>query len=204
MIINKPKQHSTQSSQSGFTIVESLMAIVVVGILMTVIAPVIVLSVATRVQARRVELASQAAQTYIDGVKSGIINAPPTIIARTPSQYFLDSVNPPTASTTTLATLYCFDVDNTAGCNPKDLAIQAFRSVISTSPETDPQKGYRLGLRVYRADAFSDNTALTKGTKQATFTGGLGNRKAPLVEITTEIRTEKTTFQNLCDRLGGC
>jgi type II secretory pathway pseudopilin PulG len=35
------------------------------------IAPVLVLSVATRVQARRVELGTQAARTYIDGVRSG-------------------------------------------------------------------------------------------------------------------------------------
>jgi len=47
-----------QASQFGFTIVESLMAIVVVAILMTAISPVIILSVATRVQARRVELAT--------------------------------------------------------------------------------------------------------------------------------------------------
>ncbi len=62
--------------QSGFTIVESLMAIVVVGILLTVIAPVITLSVATRVQARRVELATQAVKTYIDGIRTGAIAAP--------------------------------------------------------------------------------------------------------------------------------
>lgn len=206
MITPKPQQYPTSSNQSGFTIVESLMAIVVAAILMTAIAPVIVLSVATRVQARRVEVASLAARTYIDGIKSGVINAPSTVIQRTPSQYFLDSVNPPAASTTALGALYCVDLDSIAGCSstsPKDLAVQSFRSVISTSPETDPQKGYRLGLRVYRADAFSDNAALTKGTKQATFTGGLGNRKAPLVEMTTEIRTEQTTFQDLRDRLGG-
>lgn len=199
----KPKNPSSLLlRQSGFTIVESLMAIVVVGILMTVVAPVIALSVATRVQARRVELATQAARNYIDGVKSGAI-APPTITAA--NQYLLDSVAVPTA----LTDLYCVDLDGTPGCSSsssKDLAIQAFRTVTSTTGEaaSDPKKGYRLGIRVYRADAFSDSTPLVKGTKQATFTGGMGNRKVPLVEMTTEISTEQTRFRDFCERLGGC
>jgi prepilin-type N-terminal cleavage/methylation domain-containing protein len=43
----------------GFTIIESLVAIVIVGILMTAIAPVIILSVGNRVQARRVEVSNR-------------------------------------------------------------------------------------------------------------------------------------------------
>ena len=221
MITRKKKQLSPQSSQSGFTIIESLMAIVVVGALMTAIAPVIVLSVATRVQARRVEIASQAARAYIDGIRSGAIAPPNTTVLPTTSQYFLNSVNAPTSSgsltctastadypycqNTSTLSLYCFDLDG-GGCNstsPKDITIQVFRSSV-TSASNDFQKGYRLGLRVYRANAFSDSTPLTKGTQQATFTAGLGNRKAPLVEMTTEISTEQTRFRDMCDRLGGC
>ena len=82
------------------------------------------------------------------------------------------------------------------------MIVQAFRSVNSTS--TDATRGYLLGVRVYRANGFSDSSPLTKGKKQATFTGGLGDRKAPLVELTTEIVSGTTTLQNLCDRLGGC
>jgi len=55
-----------QASQFGFTIVESLMAIVVVAILMT--ASVIILSVATQVQARRVELATLAKTLMVSGL----------------------------------------------------------------------------------------------------------------------------------------
>lgn len=204
-MIKHIKQYSAQNSQSGFTIVESLMAVIVVGILMSAIAPAIALSVATRVQARRVELATQAARTYIDGIRSGTIAPPNTTIVRSTTQYFLNSVDPPTASTAGLTSLHCVSLDDTLGCSSassKDLVIQAVRSVTSTS--TDADKGYRLGLRVYRADAFSDSNALQKGTKQATFTGGLGDRKKPLVEMTTEITTTRTTFQDFCNRLGGC
>lgn len=189
------------TSSLGFTIIESLMAIVVVGILMTAIAPVIAISVATRVQAKRVELATQSAKSYVSSVRSEAIAPPSTTVMLATNQYFLESVAAPTS----LTDLYCVDLDGTPGCSStssQDQAIQAFRSV--TSASSAPQKGYRLGIRVYRADAFSDTTPLIKGTKQATFTGGLGNRKVPIVEMTTEISTEQTRFRDLCDRLGGC
>lgn len=234
MITSKSQQYFTPSNQSGFTIVESLMAIVVVGILMTAIAPVIVLSVATRVQARRVEIASQAVQTYIDGVKSGAITTPNHTVSldeidetKPRSQQFtsqretFSGVATPTSagslncstnaycSNTSTSSLYCNDLDG-GGCSSgsnKDLLVQAFRSATPTSTNAD--KGYILGLRVYRANAFSDTTSLVKSEPsikrtEATFTGGMGNRKAPLMEMTTEVRTDKTTFRDLCDRFGGC
>lgn len=238
MITRKSQQYCTPSSESGFTIIESLIAIVVVGILMTAIAPVIVLSVATRVQARRVEIASQAAQTYIDGIKSGAITIPSHTVTldeidetKPRSQQFtsqretFSGVAAPTSSgslncstnttgypycsNTSTLSLYCNDLDG-GGCSSgsnKDLLVQAFRSATPSSTNID--KGYILGLRVYRANAFSDSTSLVKSEPnikrtEATFTGGMGNRKAPLMETTTEIRTDKTTFRDLCDRFGGC
>lgn len=214
-------------SQSGFTIVESLMAIVVVGILMSAIAPVIALSVSTRVQARRVELATLAARTYIDGVQSGAIAAPNHAIildeiddTTTPKQFSpqrgtFASVAAPTSSgslmctateapycqNTSTSSLYYIDLDGGGYSitSSRDTVIQAFR--------TSNAQNYILGLRVYRADAFSDTNALKTqkqtGTKQATFTAGLGDRKAPLVEMTTEIVTS-TTLRDFCDRLSGC
>ncbi len=235
MITHKQQQYFTSSSQSGFTIIESLMAIVVAAILMTAIAPVIVLSVATRVQARRVEIATQAVRTYIDGIKSGAITVPNNVFTPSPQlNLFWDGTNTPAApssgslncspstycsnhseASTSILSLYCIDLDPppippattpTPGCSDtssRDLIIQAFRS-----PNAIANKGYLLGLRVYRANAFNGNDSILKSDRTskktaATFTGGLGNRKAPLLEMTTEIRTDKTTFQDLRDRLGG-
>ncbi len=204
------------------------MAIVVVAILMLAVSPVIVLSVASRVQARRVEMATQAARAYIDGVRNGAIDPPPFIspnanIKLEDYAYPLSSGSlncaansyclPPTPSD-----LYCVDSDG-SGCSTSsltDMVIQAFRlNLVST----DADQGYSLGLRVYRADAFKDSGPLKKTklpnctptpqqnctlAKQATFTGGLGDRKAPLVEMTTDIVTSKTNYSNFCSRLGGC
>src|SRR6476661_831556 len=75
--LDKRRLSIQHSSESGFTLIESLMAVIVVSVLLVGIFPIIAFSVGTRVQARRVELATQAAKTYIDGVRSGAIVAPP-------------------------------------------------------------------------------------------------------------------------------
>ena len=181
------------------------MAVVVTAVLMTALSPVIVLAVATRVQARRVELAAQAARTYIDGVRNGTIATPDQISSTSLSNFAAPAAPLSSCSSNSYCvgsqSLYCIDGDESGSCtsnNPQDLIIQVFRD------STNPDNGYHLGLRVYRADAFNDNTPLLTQATQATFTGGLGNRKAPLVEMTTEVVTSATNYGNLCSRLGGC
>ena len=121
-MIHQEQQQTSSSTQSGFTIIESLVAIVVVGILLAAIAPVIVFSVATRVQARRVELATDAAKTYIDGVRSRTIDPSPT----TGTSYTLDNYPVPLLGTLNCSAnayckspstdLYCI-ANKTALCN---------------------------------------------------------------------------------------
>ena len=77
MIKLKPQlKNISQSPEGGYTLMESLVAMIMVASLMVAVAPVIVFSVGTRVQARRVELASQAARSYIDAVRSGELDPP--------------------------------------------------------------------------------------------------------------------------------
>ncbi|MEA5621600.1 hormogonium polysaccharide secretion pseudopilin HpsB [Nostoc sp. UHCC 0251] len=220
----KHKQQIHPSGESGFTIIESLVALLVVAILLTAIAPVIVLATATRVQSRRVELATQAAKTYIDGIRTGAITPPSTVITLaaptsaaprrvsdvagtppvtgSPGDYLINTTNMPVPTVAT--TLYCFK--NGSISNPDCSSntgnlfyIQASRIIQSTGVND----GYRLGIRVYRADADFPLTA-SDGTKktQTPFTGGLGSRKAPLIEMTTDIGNSTTSFQALCKRLG--
>lgn len=213
------------SSESGFTLIESLLAIIVVAILLSAVAPVIVLSTATRVQARRVELGTQAARTYIDGIRSGRITPPPATVATTKNptkaQVTNDlakfsavkgptssgSLNIPNAKHT--AGLYCIDGDGDSFCKHTSLVDMVVQPIVGGTVGVAPTtEGYPLLVRVYRADAFSDSTALKPqgaedlGAKQATFTGGLGARKLPVVATTTAIASSQTNFTNLCDRLG--
>jgi len=217
------------SSQSGFTIIESLIAIIVVSILMIGLSPVIVLSVATRVQARRVELATQAARDYVDGVRSGAIDPPEDVI-----NVDQDSLSTAAAPGTTLptcgtageycqndttASLYCVDQDESGGCennSAKDMIVQAFRSVYEDGNgnvvNNPAGTGYLLGIRVYRADGFQNDGNLETGQTQLASMGGLGDRKAPLFKLTTEIPPPinhepdqaDSAYQDFCDRLGGC
>ncbi|MEM6400970.1 MAG: hormogonium polysaccharide secretion pseudopilin HpsB [Cyanobacteria bacterium P01_D01_bin.116] len=219
MLKRQFQQLAFKNDQAGFTIIESLVAVIVLGILMTAIAPTIVLSTATRVQSRRVELATQAARAYIDGVSAGNIPAPP--ISKTGSVAVpgtsLSCDNPSTdkgycSSPQDDSSYKVFCVDGTGDgiCTDeesKDLIVQAFGF---NQNSTEASQGYRLSVRVYRADAFQGNDALIRNENdddqkvtQSTFTGGIGKRKAPLVEMTTEIVTDQTTFEHFCARLDG-
>jgi prepilin-type N-terminal cleavage/methylation domain-containing protein len=208
-------------SQGGFTIIESLVAILVVAVLLVAIAPVLSLSVATRVQSKRIELATQAAKSYIDAVKTKKIAAPTSTGTDTLTAY----AAPTATGTLTCATansnctvptgtsLYCVDFDSSGGCentSVTDMIVQGFRY---NSASSTASSGYALGIRVYRADAFKENTTLSRNNAssnnekvtQATFTGGVGQRKAPLVEITTDINDTVPKYSDLCARYtGGC
>ncbi|MBO1348755.1 MAG: hormogonium polysaccharide secretion pseudopilin HpsB [Hormoscilla sp. GUM202] len=236
----------SRSNQSGFTIMESLMAIVVVAILVTSIAPMIVLAVATRVQARRVELATQAAWTYIDGLTAQTTPHPNHAVEINPATTtWSDFIGtfaatiPPTNPSMDLGgcgatlypycqnnptwSLYCVNQDEESGCSTnsiKDMVIQAFRSTTNTDyanladdaeRQADGRRGYLVSVRVYRADAFSDNDELKSVGSHPTevtgrqITSGLGLRKVPLIEVTTEIPAEYgAVYSNLCERIGGC
>lgn len=209
-------------TQSGFTIIESLMAMIVAAILLAAIGPVMVLATATRLQARRVELSTQAARTYMDGVRSGTILPPASTVTLPDNLDRDDFANAPAPNSSAVTSscaantycdspgsLYCVDIDGDGVCNPDkpaDLVVQGFRSV--TAAVSDPEKGYVLGVRVYTANAFSGGGTLAtqeeRQRKQSTFSAGVGDRKAPLMEITTEVSGSGSKFSDYCTRLGGC
>ncbi|MBD2500874.1 hormogonium polysaccharide secretion pseudopilin HpsB [Anabaena azotica] len=207
----------TQSNESGFSIVESLVAIIIASILLTAIAPVLVISAATRVQARRTELAAQAARTYVDGLQTGTISPIPASTTTSIHQFDVPTTGSLTCSTnnaycavpaTPANSLYCIDGSGDGACtinNSQDFVVQAFRKEATGLTNSN---SYQLGIRVYRADAFQGNDALKRNSPNkvtaTTYTGGLGDRKAPLFEMTTEINPTQPSFKDLCSRLGGC
>lgn len=230
MRTHQQQPNTPQSQEAGYTILEAIVAMVVVSVLMIAIAPVIVFSTATRVQARRVELATQAARSYIDGVRIGSIPVATftgatinpiidTVVLASDADRSTFTVPAPTGGSLTCSTdgycssnaqLYCINYDSTPGCQTssvRDMIVQAYRSIPDPDQE-DPRNGYLLGVRVYRADSFGAGVgALQPGNPQSTVTSGLGNRNAPVVVMTTEIGPStggtNTPYQGLCTRLGG-
>jgi prepilin-type N-terminal cleavage/methylation domain-containing protein len=223
------QQVSNPSSQAGFTIVESLLAIILVSILLAAIAPVLVLATANRVQAKRVELATNAAKAYVDGVRAGTIDVsdvlnsnrelaeigPPNSAGRLTCQANKDCDVPAPRPN---YKLFCVDGEGDGACTNnslKDMLVQvsAYQQTSTTSTSTNPNSGFQLGIRVYRADAFQDSAPLKSSVNNArnnrraqatTFTGGLGDRKAPQIEMQTEIVTDSTKYTDYCGRIGGC
>lgn len=163
-MIKSIKMPKPQSSESGYTIMEGLVAMIMVATLMSAIAPVIAISVGTRVQARRIELAAQAARSYIDGVRAGSIPAPGKIIGdeNELSVGTLSSCTPTDADdkpsycdnpTVSLGTFYCIDVDGVDsdgdgkadGCTPDSLTDMMVHAAAIYDPITQPS-GYATQL----------------------------------------------------------
>ncbi|MCF3609257.1 prepilin-type cleavage/methylation domain-containing protein [Planktothrix agardhii 1033] len=196
------KGGSPPATQSGYTILEGLMAVVVVSVMLLAIGPVIAFSVGTRVQAKRVELATQAGKSYIDGVKSEAIPAPT-----------IKDTNPKvTEVPTDITELYCVDFDGDKDCkttSPVDMVVQG---IAYNGCSIDPNSGYLLDVRVYRANSFdpSNTAGIKQPTTQAPLTAdslttnALGNRSLPMVQMTTEVvpkDTRKINYQALQNRL---
>jgi prepilin-type N-terminal cleavage/methylation domain-containing protein len=216
----KEQQNLPHLRDGGYTIIESLVAMIVVSVLMIAIAPVMAFSVATRVQARRTELATQAARAYIDALRTGALRpndatSPPGF----PSIRVADTLKVATASVPANETgLFCVNLDGTAGCetsSSKDFYVQGAWQVptsVRLTNATDPTPvGYELMVRVYRADSFAPgapglNPTPSQGRKQSVV-GGLGDRTMPVVEMTTQIPPTtnggSSAYRSLCSRLSG-
>ena len=216
MIRNHGKTGFLPSSESGYTILEGLMAVVVVAVLVSAIGPVIAFSVGTRVQAKRVELATQAARTYIDGVKSEAIPAPVVINDSTkkvngqdaPTGGSLSCDHPTNPNLCNNNTLYCVDFDgdkNNDGkpCETDSSVDMVVQGVGYNASYQDATKGYQLGVRVYRANSFvpgvtiKQPTANEPLTPDSLTTNSLGNRSLPLVQMSTEVLPKDATLDDI-------
>jgi prepilin-type N-terminal cleavage/methylation domain-containing protein len=197
MTEQKQHQNLSQPQDGGYTIIESLVAMIVVSVLMIAIAPVMAFSVATRVQARRTELATQAGKAYIDALRTGALRPNgPTPESRV--GFPTPNANPIPAAPGNFNDLYCYNLDDSPGCtgSKKDFFVQGIRDVDKNPTDT----GYSLIVRVYRADAVGPLL-----TEQQSVVNGLGNPKAPLVVMKTEIPPTtnggSSARQSLCSRL---
>jgi len=202
--MTKRQQHQnlSHSREGGYTIMESLVAMIVVSVLMIAIAPVMAFSVATRVQARRIELASQAATAYINALRVGAIRKDDP---KSPKGFPSNTDLAPNKSDD----LYCVDLENKTPpvCSgSKDFFVQGVLK--NPANPTDPTTtGYELTVRVYRADAFSSSSGTVTKIQQSVANSGLGNPKAPLVVMQTEIppttQGSSSAYRSLCARLKG-
>jgi type II secretory pathway pseudopilin PulG len=223
MLRLKHQKTNPHSGESGYTLLEGLMAVIVVSVMLLAIGPVIAFSIGTRVQARRVELATQAAKSYIDTVKADqsvyvyYSDLDPVELAKkTEVEKRIDTI--PTITTgsindqpapngdalncheqwycTTPAGLYCVSFDGEKGCTNESLTDMIVQSVRTGGKAN---QSYQLGVRVYRARSFS-GLKLQKTKSDSLTTNALGNPSLPLIQMQTEI-SNGATFTDIRDRL---
>ena len=216
-IRQKIQKWQQTNPNAGYTIIEGLVAMIMVAALMSAVAPIIALSVGTRVQARRIELGSQAARSYIDWVRTDPEDNAPGLLGQekihetvAPSSGSLSCENKDGEYCGDLGgngELFCIDGGDGEGCkisSPTDMIIQAGRSY------PDATLGYQLLVRVYRADAFQEASLCPfrpdcpdEGTQQSAVTNAIGNRRLPVVDMTVEIQPKSLgdSFKSICDRI---
>jgi len=167
------RQSSTVDSanQQGLTLIECLVAIVVIAITVATITPPIFLATATRVQARRGEQANQIAQGEVDRVRQ-LIERGTYTITQLPSNAGTGAAGTVAAASSVGATLLSpaacstyppatpiasnalVPVDIDGDCKP-EFAMQVYRtgdclpaSLTGVTP-TPPPYAFDLGVRVY-------------------------------------------------------
>ncbi|WP_178381666.1 prepilin-type N-terminal cleavage/methylation domain-containing protein [[Phormidium ambiguum] IAM M-71] len=182
----------SKGSQQGLSMLECLVAIVVVAAVISAITPPIMLSVATRVQMRRAEQARQLAQAKIDEIRRLVETG----------NYTKDDLNRIAPSYVGGRGQICnatipFDqakqavdidkgLDNRNNQNKPDFWVQAFRNEGVIDPNTDRPVAFDLGVRVYR---YYEGQ-IPNQTKRASigFTSAEGSQRSkPLVTLYSRV-----------------
>lgn len=195
------------SNDQGLTLIEGLVAIVVIAASVAVITPAVVVSVATRLQNQRAEQAFQIAESEVNRVKlvferGGSFDLNIATVAASTASVFEAEVPAPedvdiATYSTTSTSAKPIDIDSD-GVN--DYAAQIFRSPGSTVGTTPV--AFDLGVRIYRADTINDfaSTALSTEQAQLLFTSsaeGQANTRPLAVIYTSVVKSDSDT--SLCD-----
>lgn len=194
--MNVYKGKLNKSSEGGYTILEGIMAIVVVSVMMVAIGPVIALSVGTRMQAKRMDLATQAASSYIEAIRSGTItNEDDSFPDITTTK--INSADAPTS----IDDLYCIDSDGDGNAKNVDSPLNMCVQGVGYHPTVDspPENGYILGVRVYRANSFRDGVGALEIEPPAntSVTNALGDPTRPMLVMTTEIIPDGVNYNSI-------
>lgn len=208
---------------SGLTLIECLVAIIVIALVASAITPTLVIAVATRVQSQRAEQALEVAQSEIDrvrlmmergqdetGASLEADDLPPAVASTALSSESTPAAmeGPTYGAPTVLCSTPSYDDSLTPtdactvdvdGDSDNDFAVQIFRTP-GRFRGTMPVSFY-MGVRVYDIDAITASTSGNLETDPAGlgFTSSDGERGSkPLAALYTQIgRAEED--QSLCD-----
>ncbi|MEO1590611.1 MAG: prepilin-type N-terminal cleavage/methylation domain-containing protein [Cyanobacteria bacterium J06632_22] len=180
-------------SDSGLTLIECLVAVAVIAATVGITTPVVILSVATRVQSQRAEQALQLAQAEIDRLRvqterggSYTIDVASTALATDVTQ-FEANVPAPVNGIDNAQASTSVNYARLASVSGNEYAIQSFRTVGSTTATGKPIS-FDMGVRVYRADVIRNTPAGDLKTEGAALNMTSGEElERPLAVIYTTI-----------------
>ncbi|MEM6450284.1 MAG: hypothetical protein AAF703_08225 [Cyanobacteria bacterium P01_D01_bin.105] len=190
-------------SEMGLTLIECLVAIIVIALTTATIAPVMLFTVATRIQNQKVEQALQLAQGEIDKVRLTVEQGGDygdrlqelSVIASTASTAVV--IPAPTAFVANASTSVNAVTDarriDLDGDGDTDFAVQLFRTTgIEVAAEAtgaaSTPVAFEVGARVYDARAEDNLGALLSDEASLTFTSGDGQRSSrPLAVLYSQI-----------------
>ncbi|MEL6222593.1 MAG: prepilin-type N-terminal cleavage/methylation domain-containing protein [Cyanobacteria bacterium J06627_8] len=202
----------------GLTLMECLVAIVVVALTGALITPPLFLAAATRIQNRRAEQALQIAQGEIDRIRSlveqgehnvgnlpavvpdvTVAGAPTTIGAsiRTVNNTCLNIYDNLTIPATTL-----LPIDTDGDCQ-SDFFLQSFRTRGGLVAVNQQPSDFEVGVRVYASNIATNAGTLRPGlqTTEASlqFTTGEGNqRQFPMAVLYTDVTWDGSGVSLFC------
>lgn len=195
------------SSEQGFSLLEALVAIMVIAIILAVIAPPILLAAATRIRNQRVEQATQLARGEIDRIRLLVergqystTDLPPSSttnpIQNTDAPAPIsnnNNLNNPAASRTSPTQSFSVDLNpNQAG---DEFVVQTFRE--QGQQNNNIPVAFRMGVRVYSAQAFANGASPTQKIPLSIgFTSGV-NLQNPLAVLYTPI-VKSDRYFSLC------
>ena len=186
------KRINNNYSEQGLTLIETLMAIIVIAIVITASTPPILLAVATRIQNRRAEQAMQIAQQEIERVRLIVDQGNYTNSALPPAA----STDPDDINTVGAPTAICSSSCTTTQASTQgDFFVQVFRdpgvSQVGVAPDgSDQVVAFRMGVRVYSPAARTELNNSGLGTRPASLqmTSALGEQtRFPLAVIYADL-----------------
>jgi type II secretory pathway pseudopilin PulG len=205
---------ASRASIAGLTLLEALVAMIIISVIISVITPPVFIAVATRVYQRKTEQALNIAQQEIDSVRRTVSSGdyddkagsdrnytkvlPPTIANKAklvdhpaPNDFCPPTASAPYCTSTTTAIKRDESSGGVGGSadNSSIFYVQVFRTEGSSLNTTAIPGAFRLAVRVYEENPKE----FTLGTAQAplTFTTGTARRKGanalPLAVLYTEV-----------------
>lgn len=185
MLPTKMKMNQRCSSVDGLTLIECLVAIVVIAITTAAIGPMMVFSVATRVQNQKVAQASQLAQAEIDKVRLTVeqggdyaARLEELFVMKAPAATEIVGISAPERfrdSTQTMEEVTDARMVDLDGDKENDFAVQLFRT--PGIEVDDTPVAFDLGVRVYDIRAEEAISSLQTDAAGLAFTSGEGERR---------------------------